>query len=313
MSFATVLQRCGQALLVLLVTYALAFILLSALPSDAVMARFASPELGLSAEEIAAIRQEYGVDRPLILQFFISLWGFIRGDFGYSVQTGTAVSSMIREALPGTIGLALAAFLLAILLTAVLAVLATVPSSPWLRSFINTLPGIMVSLPSFWIGVIIIQVVSFQLGWIPVIQPTRWQSLILPALTLSIPIAAPLTQIFLRSIEDTAQQPFISVVRSRGASRWWIFSRNIFRNALLPTLTMAGLLFGELVGGAVVTEAVFGRAGIGHLTVNAVANRDTPVLLAVVIIAATTYVIINLIVDLLYPVLDPRLRRKARS
>ncbi|RSZ63152.1 ABC transporter permease [Corynebacterium hylobatis] len=313
MTRAQILRRIGQAVLVLLITYTVAFLLLSALPSDGVMARYASPDLALSAEEIARIRETYGADEPLLLQYLQALGGFLTGSFGYSVQTGTAVSTMIVESLPGTVALSVASFILAILLALLIAVLATTRTFGFVGDIVRSLPAFMVSLPTFWLGIVIIQVISFRLGWVPVIDATPLQSLILPSLTLAVPISAPLAQVLIRSIDEVNRQPFIQVVRSRGAGEAWIFWRNILRNAMLPALTMAGLLFGELVGGAVVTEAVFGRAGIGQMTVQAVANRDTPVLLAVVVIAATLYVLINLIVDLLYPVLDPRLRRKVRA
>lgn len=306
-----ILTRIGQALIVLLVTFTVAFILLTALPSDAIMARYASPDLGLSVAEIDAIRAEYGSDQPLIVQYFTILGGFLTGRFGFSVATGAAVSTMFAEALPGTLALAFAAFILAVIWALLIAVIASI-SGP-IRGFFNHLPAFLVSIPSFWLGIILIQLVSFKLGWVPVINPSSAQSLVLPALTLSVPIAAPLAQVLLRSIDDVQTQPFVTAVRARGASDSWIFFRNVLRNAMLPTITMAGILFGELIGGAVVTEAVFGRAGIGQMTVNAVANRDTPVLMAIVVLAATVYVLINLIIDLLYPVLDPRTRRKARA
>lgn len=306
-----ILRRTGQAALVLLITYTVAFILLSALPSDGVMARYASPDLALSAEEIARIREAYGADDPLIVQYLGALGGFLTGNYGYSVQTGTPVSTLIVEALPGTIALSVSAFLLAVILALLIAVLATTRTFGRVGDVVRSLPAFMVSLPTFWLGIVTIQVVSFQLGWVPIIGATTVQALILPTLTLAVPISAPLAQVLIRSIDEVQRQPFIQAVRARGAGEAWIFWRNVLRNAMLPALTMAGLLFGELVGGAVVTEAVFGRAGIGQMTVQAVANRDTPVLLAVVVIAATLYVLINLLVDLLYPVLDPRLRRKA--
>ncbi|MDO4929252.1 MAG: ABC transporter permease [Corynebacterium sp.] len=305
-SFHAVGNRILQALVVLLLTYTLAFFLLAALPSDGVLARYASPELGLSETEIATIRESYGADKPLILQYLSNLGGFLTGDFGYSVQTGTAVSTLITEALPSTLALALIAFLFAIIFAFLTALASSL--SPVARSFFMNLPSFFVSLPSFWVGIILIQVVSFQLGWIPIVEASPAQAIILPALTLSVPIAAPLSQVMIRSIAEVQQQPFISVVRAKGASESWIFFKNVLRNAMLPTITMAGILFGELVGGAVVTEAVFGRTGIGKLTVDAVTNRDTPVLLAVVLITATAYVLINLLVDLTYPLIDPRLR-----
>lgn len=313
MTGSQILRRIGQAVLVLLITYTVAFLLLSALPSDGVMARYASPDLALSAEEIARIRETYGADEPLLLQYFGALTGFLTGSFGYSVQTGTPVGTMIVESLPGTVALSVASFLLAIIIALAIAVLATTRTFGFLGDLVRSLPAFMVSLPTFWLGIVIIQVISFRLGWVPVIDASPWQALILPSITLAVPISAPLAQVLVRSIDQVHRQPFIQVVRARGAGEAWIFWRNVLRNAMLPALTMAGLLFGELVGGAVVTEAVFGRAGIGQITVQAVANRDTPVLLAVVVIAATLYVLINLIVDLLYPVLDPRLRRKARA
>lgn len=165
----------------------------------------------------------------------------------------------------------------------------------------------MVSLPSFWLGILLIQVFSFQLGWVPVIEASAAQALILPALTLAVPVAAPLAQVLVRSLDDVLEQPFAQTARARGASTQWLLWRTVLRNAMVPTVTMAGVLFGELVGGSVVTEQVFARNGIGALTLTAVAERDTAVLMAVVVIAAAAFVLINLVVDLMYPLLDPRL------
>lgn len=311
MTTRTIVYRLGQAIIVLLATFTLAYILLAVLPGDAVGARYDNPELGLSPEQIAEIRASYGADKPAIVQYFVALGGFLTGNFGFSVNSGAAVSTLIAEALPGTLALAAAAFVLALLIAGSLATIVALAPGSWLSNVARSLPPLGVSLPSFLIGIFLIQFFSFQLGLVPVIGASPVQQLILPAITLSIPISAPLAQVLIRSIDDVSTMPFVTAVRARGASRAWIFFRNVLRNALLPALTVAGLLFGELVGGAVVTEAVFGRAGIGQMTVQAVANRDTPVLLAVVVISASVYVFINLIVDLLYPVLDPRLRRKA--
>lgn len=308
-----VLSRIGQALLVIFITFTVAFFLLSALPSDAVMARYASPDLALSQAELEEIRQQYGADDPLITQYFAALFGFLTGNFGYSVQTGAAVSTMLLDGLPTTLALAVTSFVLAILLALAIAVVASLERGAWVANIFRSLPSLLVSLPTFWVGIILIQVISFQLGWVPVIEPSNVQALILPSITLAIPIAAPLAQVLIRSIDEVKSQPFVQVVYSRGASASWVFWRNVLRGAATPAVTMAGLLFGELVSGAVVTEAVFGLQGIGQMTVEAVAYRDTPVLLAIVVIAAATYILINLIVDLLYPVLDPRLRKERVS
>lgn len=305
-----VLRRLLQALLVLALAYTVAYVLLSALPGDAVLARYGSPDLGLSPEQLEVIRQSYGADAPVLTRYVDSVLAFLRGDLGYSVANGAAVSTLLLAALPSTLELAFWSLAAAIFLAVTVAFTASYGRGAWLRRIFRSLPPLFVSLPVFWIGIVLIQIFSFQLGLIPAIGATGFQALILPVLTIAIPIAAPLSQVLLRSIDEVRTQPFVTVVRARGASTSWLLWRNVARNALLPTLTMAGVLFGELIGGAVVSETVFARAGIGQLTAQAVANRDTPVLLAVVVFAALTFVIINLIVDLLYPVLDPRLRSK---
>lgn len=307
-----VLRRLGQAVLVLALAYTAAYLLLAALPGDAVLARYASPELGLTPDQIQEIRERLGADQPLLLQYLTSAAAFLRGDFGYSVATGASVSDLLGAALPATLVLAVTGLTVAVVLAVTVAFTATYGRGRWLRRLFRGVPPVVVSLPVFWIGIVLIQVFSFQLGLVPVIGADPVQALILPVVTLSVPIAAPLAQVLIRSIDEVRALPFVTVVRARGASTSWLLWRNVARNALLPTLTMAGLLFGELVGGAVVTETVFGRAGIGQLTAQAVANRDTPVLLAVVVISTVAFVAINLVVDLLYPVLDARLRR-ARS
>ena len=304
-----VLRRAGQAVLVLVLAFTAAYVLLAALPGDGVLARYGSPDLGLTPQQLAEIRAAYGADRPLVVRYLESAWGFLRGDFGYSVQSGAAVSDLIGASLPSTITLAVLGLAVAIFLAVTIAFTATYGNGVWLRRAFRNIPPFFVSLPVFWIGIILIQIFSFQLGLIPVIGAGPVQALILPVATLAIPIAAPLAQVLMRSIDEVREQPFVTVVKARGASTSWLLWRGVARNALVPTLTMAGLLFGELVGGAVVTETVFSRNGIGQLTAQAVANRDTPVLLAVVVITTVTFVVINLIVDLLYPVLDARLRR----
>lgn len=302
------LRRLGQGLIVLLIAYTVAFFLLSALPSDGVMARYADPALGLSQGEIEEIRRELGADRPVIVQYFAALGGFITGNLGYSVRTGTPVAALIADALPYTLALAGAAIALAAVLALIIAYVATLPRMGAVGSFFRALPSFLVSLPGFWVAILLLQFFSFRLGWVDVIDPGPLEGLILPTLTLVVPMAAPLIQVLIRSIDEVKAQPFVQVLRSRGAGEARIFWRNVLRNATLPALTMAGLLFGELISGAVVTETVYGRTGLGSLVVTAVSNRDTPVLLGVVLVAAVAYVVINFIVDMLYPVLDVRLR-----
>lgn len=308
-----VLRRLGQAVVVILAAFIGAFVLLQALPGDAVSARYANPDLGLSAAQIEEIRRSYGADDPLYLQFWRTLSGYLTGDLGYSLQNGASVGTLLKAALPGTLALASIGFVLALVVAVVLATLATYGPFAWLRSLLRGLPPLFVSIPVFWIGIVLIQVFSFQLGLIPIINASPAQALVLPVIAIAVPIAAPLAQVLIRSLDGAGREGFVTVSRGRGAGPRWLLVHDVARNALLPALTIAGVLFGELVGGAVVTEAVFSRPGLGTLTQQAVASRDTPVLQAVVVISALAYVVINLIVDLLYPVLDPRLRKEVRS
>lgn len=308
MSYA--LRRAGQAAIVLIAAFTATYFLLQALPGDAILIKYENPELGLTADQIASIRVAYGADTPAWQQYLHTLGGYLTGDFGYSTQYGTPVLRLIGEALPETLALAGLGFALAVILAFGIAVLATLTPFAWLRSALHSLPSLLVAVPVFWVGILLIQTFSFGLGWVPIIGADPLQALILPVITLAVPISAPLAQILVRSIDEVQLQPFVTVVRAKGASARWVLTKSVLRNALLPTLTIAGVLFGELIGGAVVTETVFGRSGIGRLTEQAVANQDIPVLQGIVVLAAVTFVVINLIVDLVSPLIDPRLRRK---
>lgn len=308
-----VLRRLGQAVVVVLLAFTGAFCLLQALPGDAVLIKFENPELGLTPEQIAGIRAAYGVDTPLWESFWHTLSGFVVGDFGYSFQSGQAVGDLLAEVFPATATLAVLGFAVAVALAVAIAAAASLTPTPWLRNALESLPSVFVSVPTFWLAMVLIQVFSFRLGWVRVINPGPLESLILPVATLAVPISAPLAQILVRAIEDVQRQPFVSVVRAKGASRWWVLSRNVARNAMLPTLAIAGVLLGELIAGAIVTETVFGRQGIGRLAEQAVAHQDVAVLQAIVVLSSVVFVVVNLAVDLVSPVVDPRLRRNVRA
>ncbi|KGM32109.1 ABC transporter permease [Inquilinus limosus] len=307
------LGRVGQAVLVLWAAFTAAFILLQALPGDAILIKFQNPELGLSPEQIAEIRQSYGADSPVWSQYLHTLGNFLTGDFGTSVQAGVPVGQSLLANLPPTVWLAGFGFALAVLLAVAIAALSSLAAFAWLRSAIQSLPSLFVSVPTFWLGIMLIQVFSFRLKLIPVINPGPWEGLVLPVLTLAVPISAPLAQILVRSIDEVSTHPFVAVARAKGASRAGVLWRHVARNALLPTLTIAGVLFGEILAGAVITETVFGLNGLGTLTERAVRNQDTAVIQAVVVLSAAGFVLVNLAVDLLAPLLDPRLRSRGAA
>ncbi|MEH5011286.1 ABC transporter permease [Phytobacter diazotrophicus] len=300
--------RFGQALIVLWAAFTLSFVLLQALPGDAILIKFQNPDLGLSADQIAQLRLSYGADTPVLTQYVHAVVSLLHGDFGLSVQTGVPVSDLLSENLPSTLLLALLGLIVATILAFVLAALSFLSPFTGLRAALQSLPSLFISVPTFWLGIVLIQIFSFQLGWIPVINPGPWQGLILPTLTLALPISAPLAQILMRSIDQVQTQPFVAVARAKGASRAGVLWRHVLGNALLPTLTVAGLLLGELIAGALITETVFGRSGLGQLTQEAVNTQDSSVLQAIVVISASAFVVINLAIDLLYPLLDPRLK-----
>jgi peptide/nickel transport system permease protein len=304
----SLLRRVGQSVLVLWAAFTLSFLLLQVLPGDAVLIKFQNPDLGLSPDQIAEMRLAYGADNPLWQQYFHTLLAMLHGDFGYSVQAGVSVSDLLISNLPATLQLAVLGFALATLLAFALAALSRLPALRLLRSLLQSVPALFISLPTFWLGIALIQLFSFQLRWIPVINPSPLQGLILPVITVAIPISAPLAQILLRSIDQISTQPFVAVARAKGASASRVLWRHVMRNALLPVLNVAGLLLGELIAGALITETVFGLSGIGQLTQQAVNNQDVAVLQAVVMISALAFVLINLLVDVLMPLFDPRLQ-----
>ncbi|CAI1680866.1 ABC transporter permease [Serratia fonticola] len=303
--------RTGQALLVLWAAFTLSFILLQVLPGDAILIKFQNPDMGLSPAQIADMRAAYGADVPLWQQYLHTLGNFLRGDLGYSIQNGVPVSALLAANLPATLQLAVLGFTLALLLALVIAFVSNLIGFGWLKSALQSLPALFVSVPTFWLGIVLIQIFSFRLKLVPIINPGEWIGLLLPIATLAIPISAPLAQILIRSIDSVQTQPFVAVARAKGASRSGVLWRHVARNAMLPVLTIAGILFGELIAGALITETVFGRSGLGQLTQQAVVNQDVAVLQAVVMISAAAFVFLNLLVDLLFPLLDPRLKTYA--
>ena len=306
-SWRYIAGRVGQSLFVLFGAYTATFWLLQAQPGDAVMIRFENPELGLSPEQIAVIRESYGIDDPAVSQYLHALAGNLHGDFGYSVANGQSVSRKIFEALPSTLQLAGYGLALAIVLALGLIALSTLTRLSWLRDTLRALPGLFVAVPTFWLGILLIRVFSFQLGWIPSIRPGPVLGLILPVLTVAVPLSAPLAQVLARTVDQVLTQPFVAVEQAKGASWRRVVTRTVARNVLVPAFTLAGIIFGEMVGGAVVTEHVFGRAGVGTVTIQALNAQDLPVIQAVVVLSAATFVVINLLVDLLVPLIDPRL------
>ncbi|MBN9178425.1 MAG: ABC transporter permease [Microbacterium sp.] len=301
-------RRAGQGLLVLWAAYTISFLILYLLPGDAAtLFAGGGDQDAVDPALVEKLRGELGLDRPLWEQYLAALGRALTGDLGVSTQTGRPATALLLEALPPTLALTSLALALSVLIGVGLALGASLARPTWLRNLLFSLPPIGVSIPVFWIGLLLLQAFSFRLRIFPSVGDAGFVSLILPAVTLAIPSGAFVAQLLARSLRATLAQPYVDVVRAKGASEARVQLGHAFRNAAIPTLTMLGVLVGGLLSGAVVTETVYSRLGIGRLVVTAVNNRDVPVVQAVVVFAAFVFVVANLLVDLVYPLVDRRI------
>jgi peptide/nickel transport system permease protein len=305
-------RRVGQAVIVLWAAYTLTFVLLSALPGDAISNRVNNPQNQLTPESGRILKAFYGLDRPVWEQYLRMLRNLLSGDLGYSITDGGKVDAVIGGALPKTLELTALGFTFAVAICAVVGIGASYARWQWLRNVILAIPPLQASLPTFVVGILLLQWLSFGLHVIPAVDDGSFVALIAPAVTLGIVVAAPLSQVFVTSLNQTRGQAFVKVALARGASERYVFSHDVLRNSTLPVLTLLGLAVGELIAGSVVTEAVFARNGIGAVTLNAVNTQDLPVVQAVVLLSTAGYVVVNLAVDLIHPFVDPRVLTTAR-
>jgi peptide/nickel transport system permease protein len=307
--------RILQAVGVLWAVYTVTFGILYLLPSDPVELQLAAANVQvdeLSPAELVAAKAQYGLDKSLPTQYFDRLGGLLHGDFGQSISLHRPVSSLLAERLPSTLALGATAIVLALLLGGGLAYLAAYVRVRWLKTLLNRLPAVGVSLPGFFVGLLLIQVFAFDLGWFPATGTAGFSSLVLPAVTMAVPTAAMLAQVLTRSLDDQLAEPYITTAIARGLSRQYVQARHALRNALLPTLTLLGLMLGATVTESVVAETVFSRPGVGQMAQQAVLAQDVPLVQAIVVLAATAFVAINLLIDLVYPLFDPRITHTPR-
>ncbi len=301
-------RRIGQGVIVLWAAYTISFLILYLLPGDAAtLFAGGGDQEAIDPELVAQLRSELGLDRPLYEQYLVALGKALTGDFGVSTQTGRPASDLLLESLPPTLALTAFAFVLSVVFGIVLALSASLARAQWLRNVLSSLPPLGVSIPVFWIGLLLLQAFSFRLRLFPSMGNEGFESLVLPAITIAIPSGAFIAQLLSRSLRSTLAQPYVEIVRAKGASERRVQLGHAFRNAAIPSLTMVGVLIGGLLSGAVVTETVFSRLGIGRLVVTAVNNRDVPVVQTVVVFAALVFVVANLVVDLVYPLIDRRI------
>jgi peptide/nickel transport system permease protein len=306
--FVYALQRLAQAVVVIVLAYVLSFVLITVLPGNAIATTLGNPQSGLSPAQIKNVESYYGVTQPVVVQLWLSLSRFARGQLGVSLVTHQTVTSLIGGALPYTLKLAGTALLVALILAAVIAYGAHYLPGRWARSVLRSGPSLFLSVPNFIIGLLLIHYFSFQLHVFDVLDPSNLVGTFFAALALGIPICAPLAEVLIANLDHERGQEYVLVARSRGLTQAKLFARHLVKPSMLPAVTIAALIVGELMGGAIITEEVFGRNGIGSVMYQAVSDQDTPVLQGVVALATVVFVLVNLIADLTAPLLDPRVR-----
>lgn len=304
-------KRLFTILAVLWGAATLTFIAVKLIPGDPVAILSGGDNVVDEAYRAVLIKQ-FGLDQPLWMQYLRYCWQALQGDFGVSYLYRLPVGSVISDAMYETLPLALGGLILALLL-AITSALLTAGRYGVLRTCVSWLELTLLSTPVYWIGIVLLSVFSFRLQWFPVTGNDGVMSLVLPVVTLSLPIAAILSQVLRDGLEEALAQPFSLTVRTRGVSEIRLRFRHGLRHAALAVSTLTGTLLAGVLGGSVLTETVFGRAGIGQVTLSAIENRDMPLVLGVVMLSAFLFVIINLLVDALYLIIDPRLRKKASA
>lgn len=296
----------GVIPLLVLISFAV-FIMMHLLPGDPVVAMLG--ETGsMSAEEIQQFRERLGLDKPVLLQYIDYFQGLLALDFGTSIQLRLPVRSLIGQRLPSTLQLALTGLGLAIVIGVALGVLSALNHNTWLDSLAVTVALLGVSIPSYWLGLMLISLFSVTLAWVPIAAVDGWQGLVLPAATLSFAAAAPIARFTRSGMLEVMNQDFVRTARSKGLTHSRVTTRHVLRNALIPVVTIAGIRFGSILAGTVIIESVFVRPGLGLLLLESIRTKDFPVVQGIIFIVSTAFVLGNLLVEVVYAWLDPRIQ-----
>lgn len=300
------LGRLGAGLPVLLGVSILVFSMLQLIPGDPV--RMMLSEFQSTPEQVEAMRAQLHLNDPLPQQFGRFLWNALHGDLGYSFRDKRPVSAEIAEVLPSTFQLALAAVALSTVTGVALGILAALRQNSWLDVSAMLVALLGVSMPSFWFGLLLIFAFSLRFRVFPATGGGGLEHLVLPAFTLGLGAAAIIARLTRSSMLEVLRQEYVTAARAKGLKSWVVVMRHALRNCLVPVVTVFGLQFGQLLAGTVIVETVFARPGIGRLAVTAILNKDFPMVQGIVLVVAVSYVVINLLVDLSYALLDPRIR-----
>lgn len=305
-------RRLAQLGVVLLLVSVAVFSIMHALPGDPVQLMLSGAESGsVTPERQQQLREEMGLNDPLAVQYGRFLGGAVTGDLGTSVRLRQPVLDLILDRLGSTLALSLGGILFALVIGVTTGLLAALKQGSWIDGFSRVLAYAGVSLPLFWLGLLLILVFAFRLPWFPPAGSEGMRSLVLPSLSLGLVSAGVIARLTRASLCEVLVEDYIRTAWAKGLPRHIVYLRHALRNALLPVLTMLGLQFGAMLAGAVVTETVFSRPGLGRLVVSAILWKDYPLVQGIVLFMATMYVLVNLAVDLLAAWLDPRIRDEA--
>ncbi|TMJ14961.1 MAG: ABC transporter permease [Bacillati bacterium ANGP1] len=300
-----IVQRVGQLVPILIGISVVTFLMLHLVPGDPVLI-FAGDK-PLTEARAAEIRHELGLDRPIWIQY----WGYathaVRGDLGRGLRSQRPVLDSILEVLPGTAQLTLAALALATAVGVTLGTVAALAHGSWVDTAAMALAILGVSMPVFYSSLLLILLFSFTLGWFPATGQGGLERLVMPATALGLISSAVLARLVRSGMLGVLHQEYIVTARAKGLAPQAVVLRHALKNALIPTITMLGLQLGALLGGAVVTETIFSRPGVGRLAVDAILSRDFPLVQGTVLVAAVAYVLVNLLVDISYAAVDPRI------
>jgi len=302
-----VIRRMLIALVVLWGVATIVFLLLQVIPGDPAETMLAGS--GASEARIAQTRQDLGLDDPLLGQYGRYLLNALRGDLGRSLYSNRPVILTISEQLPATLQLAAAALLVAVILGLSLGILAAIRAGTWIDQTVMGVAVLGVSVPVFWSGLLLIWIFSVSLNWLPATGADGWQHLVMPAAVLGLVGAGPIARLVRASLLNALRADYIAMAQAKGLPGRAVVGRHALRNAIIPVIALIGLQAGFLLGGTVVTEAVFARPGLGRLVVDAILSKDLPMVQGVVLLIAAMYVVVNLLVDVATLALDPRLRQ----
>jgi peptide/nickel transport system permease protein len=290
---------------VLLGVATLVFALIHLIPGDPARTMLGD---GASEESVIELRGKLGLDRPLYQQYAVFLKDLARGDLGTSLRTNEPVTSAIAARLPATFELAGASMLVAMVIAIPLGILAAARAGTVIDHLATTFALVGISMPNVWLGPLLAIVFAVELGWLPVSGRGTLAQLILPAVTLGAPLAAVLARMTRASVIDELRELYVTAARARGVSRTRAVLRHAFRNSLIPIVTVLGLQCGAVLTGAAITETIFAWPGVGRLLIQSIGFRDYPLVQGCILLIAVTYVSVNLLTDLAYGLLDPRIR-----